>query len=335
MSAVDTPATAIELAAMNAWADAALAHLEATVPSLLDTLRERLQALGAFSHRVFPRVVQSLPVLYMFCGADLLTAHALFPHAPEYVLVADFPTGHPSCFTDATCASRANESASAFFKHWANLRFARQSTNLMRRAFGLNEAQIGGGATRATAGQLGALLLSLRLMGHRSIVHASHGLVQAPQGLMTAPAAADGASPTTAISSPTIGRRLRGGAHRAALGRDATNITIPRLILVTPRGKVTYNSLLLRSDPSEHSSATKQFWPSMTRWAKGGSFVDAQLQTLAHSLQGTNAVGETTRGGGATAGQENGEGRMFVSMFKAAYAPAPRLRPLLTYARPL
>ena len=121
--------------AMNAWADAVAAHLEATVPLLLGTLRARLDALGAFSLSTYPRRVQSLPVLYMFSGADLLTASAFFPHAPSYHLVADFPTGSPACFLDAACAARANESAAAFFKHWSNLKFARQSTSLMRRAF--------------------------------------------------------------------------------------------------------------------------------------------------------------------------------------------------------
>ena len=280
-------ATATQLDAMNAWARAAVAHLEATSPDLLTTLRDRLDQLGSFSRRVFPRAIHTLPVLYMFSGSDLLTAHALFPNAPEYNLVADFPTGHPACFATPLCASRANESASAFFKHWSNLRFARQSTNLMRRAFGINEH-----GARATAGQLGALLLSLQLM-RQPIVYATTGTVTSDQ--------------------ITVGRRLRGGGGgRGGVGGDSTNVTIPRVVLHTPRYRVAYHSLLMRSDPSEHSSATKQFWPSMARWAKGGEFVDTQLQALANSLE---ADAPSTV---AKSSNTPGSPRLFVSMFKAA-----------------
>ena len=315
--------------AMNAWSAAAVAHLESSSPSLLEALRERLQALGSFSQQTFPQVVHSLPVLYMFSGSDLLTAHALFPHAPSYHLVADFPTGDPSCFLDAACASKANESASAFFKHWANLRFARQSTNLMRRAF-------------ATSGQLPALLLSLRLMG-QPVVHAHatadaatdptyHAANLASSGAVGSSALL-GRAPPPLVATSALGRRLRGvgggggggvaflhngtallgraGGHRGgALGgahsgikalasRDA-QLRLPSVTLHTPSCRVSYTSMLLRSDPSEHVQLNKQFWPVMARWARGGPYIDAQMRAL------STAIGAT------------GSRRLFVSMFKAA-----------------
>ena len=145
----------------------------------------------------------------MFSGSDLLTARALFPHAPSYNLVADFPTGDPRCFLDAACAARANESASAFFKHWANLRFARQSTNLMRRAF-------------ATSGQLPALLLSLRLMS-QPILHAS--LSPGPAALLASDLEATTlttpASPTTSASSRAMDLTATGPIALASRGRNS------------------------------------------------------------------------------------------------------------------
>ena len=63
--------------------------------------------------------------------------------------------------------------------------------------------------------------------------------------------------------------------------------------------------MLLRSDPSEHASATKQFWPCISRWAKGGAFLDLQLETLVASLESSELA-------------SSGRGTMYVSMFKAA-----------------
>lgn len=195
-----------------------------------------------------------------------------------YNLVADFPTGTPACFTDALCASKANESAFAFFQHWSNLRFARQSTNLMHSAFGHVDHDA---PTKATAGQLGALLLSLQLMG-QAIVHATTAVVSEARSAR--------------------GRRLRSAATSP---RAAENVTISRIVLRTPRFRVAYHSMVLRSDPSEHPSATKQFWPCISRWAKGGPFLDLQLETLVASLEPSELA-------------SSGRGMMYVSMFKAA-----------------
>ena len=285
--------------AMNTWSAAAVAHLEMSTPNLLEALRSRLHALGSFSHAVYPQVVHSLPVLYMFSGSDLLTAHALFPHAPSYHLVADFPTGTPACFVDAACAAKANESASAFFKHWANLRFARQSTNLMRRAF-------------VSSGQLPALLLSLRLMGEPVVHAALDELEQSNAGALPGRLHRAGANvhfhndtaPLTARGGKggkrAVGGGVGGGAGGGAGGGPSKALKLPTVTLHTTRFRVSYTSMLLRSDPSEHVQLTKQFWPVMSRWARGGPFIDAQLSAL------SDAIGASR------------ERRLFVSMFKAA-----------------
>ena len=163
-------ATPVELAALNAWAAQAAAELEADTK--VEALHERISALSDFSAHVFPRVVHALPVLYMFSGSDLLTAMALFPMAPEYHLVADFAPGHPACFIDPACIAQANETTTAFFRHWASLKFARQSTNLMRRAFA------------TSTGQLPALLVSLRLIG-LPVLHATTHAVELPKASNT------------------------------------------------------------------------------------------------------------------------------------------------------
>lgn len=138
--------------AINAWGAQVESGLRATQPpGVFTALSQRLERLRGFCGRSYPPVVQSLPVFYPFGGMDLLTAAGCFPHAPQYVLLADFPTGSAACFSEPVCAKLANESALSFFQHWANLRFSRQSTNAMRRAF-------------ARLGVLPGLVLSVR--GH-------------------------------------------------------------------------------------------------------------------------------------------------------------------------
>ena len=295
MRANDVVADAVAVDAMNAWSERVVAHLEMSDPNLLEALRSRLFALGSFSSAVYPQVVHSLPVLYMFSGSDLLTAHALFPHAPSYHLVADFPTGHPTCFVDAACAAKANESASAFFRHWANLRCARQSTNLMRRAF-------------VSSGQLPALLLSLRLMG-QPVVHATLHADNIQLSNGTAPLAARGGKGGISLggkggilsrAGAVLPKRSAAGGGGGGGGGPSNTLTLPTVTIHTPRFRVSYTSMLLRSDPSEHVQLTKQFWPNMGRWTRGGPFIDAQLSAL------SDAIGASK------------ERRLFVSMFKAA-----------------
>jgi hypothetical protein len=297
MNSMDSAAHAAYLVyGMNRWAEAAAAHLEATSPLAVSTLRERLGSLGAFSKATFPQPIQSLPVLYMFSGSDLLTAYALFPHAPSYNLVADFPTGSPECFVDAACASRANESALAFFKHWANLRFARQSTNLMRRAFAVSES-----------GQLPGLLLSLRLVGERVIYAETSTVSTLATG--DGPVTVSGTNGHAGRGDGAVAIRAGAGASvSAGAGAGPSDdssrfLRLPCVTLHTSRFRVTYTSMLLRSDSSEHVRLGKQDWPSHSRWARGGPFIDAQLKALTHAIGGSSS---------------SNDGRLFVSMFKAA-----------------
>jgi len=240
---------------MNAWAEQATAGL-----SNLEALHDRTAALHTFSASIFPRVVQQLPVLYMFSGADLLTAHALFPSSPEYHLVADFPVGHPSCFLDAACISQANESAIAFFQHWAKLKYARQSTNLMRRAFD-------------RVGHLPVLLVSLRLM-NQQLLHLTTRHVQPPS--MVAVSSKPMVSARSLISGR--GRRLK----MVAVGSGS--VVLPSITLHTERARISYHSMLLRSDPSEHVRLSKQDWPVFKRWERGGPYVEAQLEALSAAI---------------------------------------------------
>jgi len=246
----------------------------------------------------------------------LITAQALFPEAPDYHLVADFPVGHPSCFVDAACTSQANESATAFFRHWANLRYARQSTNLMRRAF-------------ERVGQLPALLVSLHLM-RQPVLHATTRNVAPPS---------ISASMRTKVSAKNLiaGRIRAGAAAGGASGRrlettivasgGTPGVVIPSITLHTERCRVAYHSLLLKSDPSEHVRLSKQDWPVFKRWERGGAFVDAQLDALSAALNGRQVDDELHHGCAAAwlcPKQKGGTAtpsappRLMMSMFKAA-----------------
>ena len=80
----------------------------------------------------------------------------------------------------------------------------------------------------------------------------------------------------------------------------------------TASSKVSYLSALFRLDAHERPSKLgKQDWPSISKWARGSPFVDAQLGAIAR------AIGAGGDGAGTDAGQA-APGRMFVSMFKAA-----------------
>lgn len=239
---------------MNAWAARAVADLEASSPSLTRRLRERLEEVGRFSRASLPLVTHALPVLYLFSGSDLLTAAALFPTAPDYTLVADLPHGEPACFLEPACMARANASSHAFFAHWEGLRFARQSSNSMRRAF-------------ARTGVLPALLLSLRLVGE-PILHVGPLSAESPNQLRAEPPV-----------EPYGGR----SANRSAAG-----VSLRGVVLHTARCRVRYISLMLCSDPSERDSAVlageRQQWPVLSRWERGGPFVHAQLDALSRVI---------------------------------------------------
>ena len=101
----ETPSHLVQ--SMNAWAGANAAALRVAAPAAVTALENRMDMLGKFCGSNFPRLAHSLPVLYLFSGMDLLTAHGCFPRAPRYILLADFPTGHTACFGSPTCLRRA------------------------------------------------------------------------------------------------------------------------------------------------------------------------------------------------------------------------------------
>ena len=122
--------------------------------------------------------------------------------------------------------------------------------------------------------------------------------------------------------SQSIGRslasaRLRGGVRAAdtdvdgssaagarnaslpiSLVSSASPLALPSVTLHTSAFRITYYSMLLRSDPSEHVRLAKQDWPNFRRWERGGPFVDEQLRVLAKAI--------------------GAESRPVASMFKAA-----------------
>ena len=275
MTDAPTPVTTRELVAMNEWATLTARQIETEGASDGNALRERIDVLSNFSSSVLPKMIRQLPVLYLFSGMDLITAHALFPAAPAYHLSADLPAGHPSCFVDVRCLSQANASALAFFQHWSNLRYTRQSTNLMRRAF-------------ERVGVLPALILSLHLVG-QPLLHATTHSVP-PPAISTVKLSADhlikGGTPKPRVRDD--GRRLADQGKGVRRSRSA--IRIPRITLHTERARIMYYSMLLRSDPSEHVKLSRQDWPVMKRWAAGGPFIDTQLDSLSEAIASTHSA---------------------------------------------
>jgi len=212
-----------------------------------------------------------LPVLYLFSGGDFLTARAFFPTAPEYHLMADFPSGHPACFVDPACMAQANETTTAFFHHWASLKFTRQSTSVMRRAF-------------ATSGQLPALLVSLRLIG-LPVLHVTTSGVQPPSYVSRLSAKSRFHSSTRHGGGGTVFYGDGSTAsHNSSLVGSAW--PVPSVTLHTSRFRVSYYSMLLRSDPSEKIKIAKQDWPNFRQWERGGPFVDEQLAALTKAISG-------------------------------------------------
>jgi len=99
--------------AVNRWAVSFKSEMKGKNGAALDTFRARAQQLHGFGHNVFPtaRVPENSPVLYLFSGMDITTAHSFFPHAAEFVLLAEWEPGELSCFEYPDCASAATKSA--------------------------------------------------------------------------------------------------------------------------------------------------------------------------------------------------------------------------------
>jgi hypothetical protein len=164
-NSVKSMTSAVEARTLNSWAaELAPRMMEKTnsaprgKANLPGTLREllanRTTEMREFTSSVFPPVVHSLPVLYPFSGADVLTAHALFPDAPEYILVSQLPVGNLTCIASASCRKAATTSADFYFQHIRRYNLAWTSTNEMQKIFG------------PEVGVLPTLVVCARLMGH-------------------------------------------------------------------------------------------------------------------------------------------------------------------------
>ena len=100
--------------AINSWAAAFEARLLRERSSQVAQIWRREAELRGFGHAALPEAHvprKKSPLLYFFSGMDVLTAMALFPEAPEYVMLAEWTTGELDCFEDERCAAAATESA--------------------------------------------------------------------------------------------------------------------------------------------------------------------------------------------------------------------------------
>ena len=126
--------------AINRWAAAFEARLltsgKEKARAFVFILR-RDAALRGFGHATLPEAQvprTKTPVFYFFSGMDVLTLHSLFPEAPEYMMLAEWPPGHYSCFESAECMETASASALGMVEHvTANANF--QSTRIQKRNF--------------------------------------------------------------------------------------------------------------------------------------------------------------------------------------------------------
>ena len=100
--------------------------------------------------------MQRQPVLYLFSGIDVLTAHALFPNS-AVVMAADLPIGRPWCLASPRCAAAAHAAVVDYFTHLMKYEFAWTSTTHM-----LSIIQRG-----YVVGVAPLLCVCAALMGHR------------------------------------------------------------------------------------------------------------------------------------------------------------------------
>ena len=116
--------------AMRSWAAEAAFRLATERANTVRYLREHLGNLTQFSAQnrlATPR----MPVLYLFSGADLLTARALSPGAPAYVLSSALPFGDARCFLYDECRGRALGKLFEFVMAWRSTQFAWTNTDFM------------------------------------------------------------------------------------------------------------------------------------------------------------------------------------------------------------
>ena len=111
LSSADTARGAVH--AINRWAARFKGERERKSASALAAFRARAQQLHGFGHNVLPtvNVPKTSPVLYIFSGMDIATALSFFPHAAEFVLIAEWEPGDLTCFESPDCAHVATTSA--------------------------------------------------------------------------------------------------------------------------------------------------------------------------------------------------------------------------------
>ena len=144
------------LAPMREWVDEAWAKLQQS--GALGHMRLRADQLRNFTRGRLPSAARELPVLYLFGGADLLTASWLFPSATRHTLMSALPLGQPSCFLQAACRAQAHKAVADYFQDWAHNSYAwTQSEYMVNYWF------------TPKVGVLPALLLSLRILGERLV----------------------------------------------------------------------------------------------------------------------------------------------------------------------
>ena len=125
------------LNATNAWIVEAVRNLRRRKPGLWPRVQARVAELSTFTAGVFPAEVFTHPVFYPFGGADLVTAHGLFPSAREIFLQSSIRAGRFACFLSAQCSHLATHSVVGFFDHWlgSNTNMSWAGTGTMEKVF--------------------------------------------------------------------------------------------------------------------------------------------------------------------------------------------------------
>ena len=125
------------LDATNAWIVGAVRNLRRRKPGLWPRVQARVAELSTFTAGVFPAEVFTHPVFYPFGGADLVTAHGLFPFAREIFLQSSIRAGRFACFLSAQCSHLATNSVVGFFDHWlgSNTNMSWAGTGTMEKVF--------------------------------------------------------------------------------------------------------------------------------------------------------------------------------------------------------
>ena len=160
--------------AINGWAARFKEARERKGATALAAFRARAQQLHGFGHNVLPtvNVPKTSPVLYIFSGMDIATALSFFPHAAEFVLIAEWEPGDLTCFEYPDCANVATTSAKSMITALTdNPNY--QSSRLQKSAFEMqvNRQDADGRSRPGTSpiGVLPSMVGILALAGHRFV----------------------------------------------------------------------------------------------------------------------------------------------------------------------